>query len=137
VPARLFVDSSVWLGFVSARDGRHADADRLIRAALLHKHRLFTSDLVLAEVQRLLLFRAGARAAAAALARLSTSPSLDLLFPDLAIHREAQAYLAKYADQAFTYTDAASFALMKAHRCDAALTFDRHFLVAGFTLWQG
>ncbi|MEW6430296.1 MAG: PIN domain-containing protein [Myxococcota bacterium] len=102
-----------------------------IRAAL------FTSDLVLAEVQRLLLFRAGARAAAAALARLSTSPSLDLLFPDLAIHREAQAYLAKYADQAFTYTDAASFALMKAHRCDAALTFDRHFLVAGFTLWQG
>lgn len=137
MPARLFVDSSVWLGFISARDARHADADGLIRAALRQRHRLFTSNLVLAEVQRLLLFRAGPRPAAAALAKLSASPSLELLFPDLATHAEAQAYLAKFSDQAFSYTDAASFALMKAHRCDAALSFDRHFQVAGFVLWQG
>ena len=136
MPARLFVDSSVWLAFISARDARHADADGLIRAALQQKHRLLTSNLVLAEVQRLLLFRAGPRPASAALAKLSASPSLELLFPDLATHREAQAWLARFADQAFSYTDACSFALMKAHRCDAALTYDRHFQVAGFELWQ-
>jgi len=137
VAARLFVDSSAWLAFVSARDTRHDDADRLIRAALQQRHRLLTSNLVLAEVQRLLLFRAGPRPAAAALAKVSASPSVELLFPDLALHREAQGWLARCADQAFSYTDASSFALMKAHRCDAALTFDRDFEVAGFHLWQG
>jgi predicted nucleic acid-binding protein len=137
VAARLFVDSSAWLAFVSARDSRHGDADRLVRAALRHKHRLFTSNLVLAEVQRLLLFRAGPRPAAAALAQISASPSVELLFPDLPIHRDAQAWLAKFADQVISYTDASSFALMKAHRCEAALTFDRDFALAGFPLWQG
>lgn len=134
--ARLFVDSSVWLAFISARDGRHAEADELIRAAIGDKHRLLTSNLVLAEVQRLLLYRAGPKAAAAALARISASPSVELLFSDLKAHRDAQAWLAKLDDQVISYTDASSFALMKAHKCDQVLTFDHDFVLAGYTRWQ-
>lgn len=38
-------------------------------------------------------------------------------------------------DQVITYTDAASFALMKANDCTTVLGFDRDFEAAGFTLW--
>ncbi|HVO26103.1 MAG TPA: hypothetical protein VMW56_21005 [Candidatus Margulisiibacteriota bacterium] len=40
------------------------------------------------------------------------------------------------AHQRITYTDAVSFAVMKAARCTAAMSFDHDFVVAGFRLWQ-
>ena len=43
----------------------------------------------------------------------------------------------KLANQAITYTDAASFAVMEALRCTEALTFDHDFLIAGFSRWSG
>ncbi|MEW5737608.1 MAG: PIN domain-containing protein [Myxococcota bacterium] len=134
-PERLFVDSSVWLAYLSARDGRHQDADRLVREAVRSKARLFTSNLVLAEVHRLLLHRAGIRPAAVALTSVSSSPSVEVLFPDLAVHRDAAAWIARFDDQVITYTDATSFVLMRARRCRAALSFDSDFLVAGYELW--
>lgn len=78
MPASLFVDSGVWLAFFSARDGRHRDADRLIREALRRKLPLFTTNLVLAEVHRLLLHRAGIRPAAAALNVIDQSPGVTV-----------------------------------------------------------
>lgn len=136
-PARLFVDSGAWLAFFSARDNRHADADRLIREAFRRKIPLFTSSLVLAEVHRLLLFRAGIAAAAAALERIDASRGVTVKFADATIHREARAWIARLGDQVISYTDASSFALMKANRCQVALSFDRDFVVAGYPLWQG
>jgi predicted nucleic acid-binding protein len=35
-----------------------------------------------------------------------------------------------------TYTDAVSFAVMKATGFGHALTFDQDFVAAGFTLWR-
>lgn len=135
-PARLFVDSCAWLAFFSARDGHHALADRLMREAIQRKIPLFTTNLVLSEVHRLLLFRAGILPAAAALERIDASPSVTVKFADATIHRDARAWLARLGDQVITYTDAASFAVMKATRCTAALSFDRDFIIAGYTLWQ-
>jgi predicted nucleic acid-binding protein len=134
-PARLFVDSSVWLAYLSARDGRHAAADELIREAVAREATLLTSNLVLAEVQRLLLFRAGSRPAVAAIERISSSPSVSILFPDVELHLAALAWLSRFGDQELSYTDATSFCLMKHHRCSEALSFDRDFVFAGFTLW--
>ena len=78
VPERVFVDSGPWIGLASTRDGRHADADRLFRAALARRLPLATTDLVVAETHRLLLFRAGGAAARAFLDRIDRSPSLRL-----------------------------------------------------------
>lgn len=136
-PRRLFVDSGAWLAFFSARDNHHAEADRLIREALGRKLPLLTSNLVLAEVQRLLLFRAGIRPASVALERIDASPGVSVQFADAAIHKDARAWLLKLDDQVLSYTDATSFALMKAHGCSHAVSFDHHFAVAGFTRWQG
>jgi predicted nucleic acid-binding protein len=137
VSASLFVDSGAWLAFFSARDGRHQQADRLIRSALSRKIPLLTTDLVLAEVHRLLLFRAGIRPAAVALDVIDKSPSVSVHFVTAALHREARAWLARFDDQVISYTDAASFALMKARRCKEAISFDHDFVVAGFSLWAG
>lgn len=137
MPASLFVDSGAWLAFFSSRDGHHQEAERLIREALRQKIPLFTSDLVLAEVHRLLLFRAGIKPAAAALDVIDKSPSVSVHFSTEPIHRDARLWLARFHDQVISYTDASSFALMKARRCKVAISFDHDFVFAGFSLWEG
>jgi len=41
--------------------------------------------------------------------------------------KKAREIIERYADKDFSYTDAASFALMERIGCDAAFTYDRHF----------
>jgi predicted nucleic acid-binding protein len=134
-PARVFVDSSAWLAFFSARDGNHGSADALFRRASTSSARLFTTNLVLAEVHRLLLFRAGPQAAATALARVDESALVTVTFPTRALHEGARLWLAKLPDQKISYTDASSFAVMEAEGIRSAMTFDRDFWLAGFEVW--
>jgi predicted nucleic acid-binding protein len=137
VPERLFVDSGPWIALVSARDGRHAEADRLFRSALAQRLPLVTTDLVVAESHRLLLFRAGAPAARAFLDRVDRSSSLGVEFATAERHVRAREWLAKLDDHAITYTDAVSFAVVEATRCSSVLTFDDDFTVAGFQRFAG
>jgi len=128
----LFVDSSAWIALASARDRRHGEVDEAMREALLARTRLVTTNLVLAEVQRWLLFRAGPLPARAILARVEASPAVELTFATREHHTAALEWLEHLGDQRLSYTDAVSFAVMRAARCDTALTFDRDFTVAGF-----
>lgn len=133
---RAFVDSGAWLAFFSASDQHHAAADELFRRAAAEATRLLTTNLVLAEVHRLLLFRAGPVPAAAALARVDASRMVRVIFAGEVHHRRAREWLAKLPDQKISYTDAASFAVMEKEGCRAAITFDRHFWLAGFEVVQ-
>ena len=136
-PDRLFVDSSAWIALLSARDRRHGDADAMFRRAAARRARLLTTNLVLAEVHRLLLLWAGVRAAARALDRFEASPLTVVEFATAEHHRAARLWLERLGGQPITYTDAVSFAVMEATRCAAAMSFDRHFARAGFPLWRG
>jgi predicted nucleic acid-binding protein len=136
-PERVFVDSGPWIALASARDGRHADADRLFRGALARRVPLVTTDLVIAESHRLLLFRAGAAVARAFLDRIDRSPALRLEFATAERHQRARHWLERLADQTITYTDAVSFAVVEDTRCAAVLTFDDDFTVAGFQRFDG
>jgi predicted nucleic acid-binding protein len=40
-----------------------------------------------------------------------------------------------FGDQAVSFTDALSFAVMRRMRIERAFSFDRHFALAGFELW--
>jgi len=137
VPERVFVDSGPWIALASRRDSRHADADRLFRAAIARRLLLVTTDLVVAEAHRLLLFRAGGAAARAFLDRIDRSPSLRLELVTPARHARAREWLARLDDQVITYTDAVSFAVVEATHCGAVLTFDHDFVVAGFQRFAG
>lgn len=134
VPRRapVLVDSGVWIALASARDQHHAAAEEAIRSALAARTALLTTNLIVAEVQRFLLFRAGDQAASLFLDRLDASPSLGIVFADAGHHAAARRWLSRLAGQRITYTDAVSFAVMESHRCAAALTFDRDFAAAGF-----
>jgi predicted nucleic acid-binding protein len=137
VPRKLFVDSGAWIALFSARDQHHAEADALVREAIAQRAPLVTTNLVLAEVHRLLLFRAGARPAMAALTRIEDSERVTIEFATALHHRRAREWLDKLADQTITYTDSVSFAVMEALRCTEALTFDHDFQIAGFSRWSG
>jgi predicted nucleic acid-binding protein len=132
----VFVDSSAWLAFFSASDRNHDTADELVRRSVNERIPLVTTNLVVAEVHRLLLYRAGIRPAAEALARIAESALVNLRFATSSHHHAARAWLRKLADQRITYTDATSFAVMAAEHCPVAMSFDRDFWIAGFELWQ-
>src|SRR4029453_2396983 len=93
VPERVFVDSGPWMALASRRDGRQVEADRLFRSALGRRIPLVTTDLVVAEAHRLLLFRAGGATARAFLDRIDRSPSLRLEFVTADRHARARAWL--------------------------------------------
>jgi predicted nucleic acid-binding protein len=136
-PARLFVDSGAWIALTNPRDQLHEDADRLFRVAVESRIPLITTDLVVAEVHRLLLHRSGPAIAARALDHIEAAENLVVEFVTPDHHRAAREWLSRFADQPITYTEAISFAVMKTRRCHAALTFDRHFEIAGFERWRG
>lgn len=130
----VFVDSGAWIALVSTRDRHHREADALFRRAIAARNRIVTSNLVLAEVHRLLLHRVGIAAARTFLARAEASPSLEILHANADHHTTALDSLDRFPDQAFTYADAVSFAIMGSLGCRRAIAFDHHFERAGFEL---
>ena len=132
----VFVDSSAWFAVASLSDGRHAEADALLRQAVSRGIRLITTNLVLAEIHRLALLRMGVRPASALLDRIEASRLVTITYAGAEHHRAARRWLAKLADHPVSYADAVSFAVMEAARCRVAMTFDRHFAMAGFRIWQ-
>jgi predicted nucleic acid-binding protein len=132
----VFVDTSGWIAFFSLDDSNHAQAEDLIAGAIASRRDLITSNLVLAEVHRLLLFRAGIRAAMTALDKIATSTSVKVVLATYDHHQRARTWLDKLDDQVITLTDAVSFAVMESTRCRAAVTFDSDFWVAGFQRFQ-
>ena len=127
------IDSGAWIALFSSRDQHHIEAERLFREAIKGRALMLTTNLVVAEVHRLLLFRAGQRAAATALERIEASPSVQIEFATAAHHRAARSWMDKLAPHSVTYTDAVSFAMMESFGCAEVLSFDNAFVIAGFT----
>jgi predicted nucleic acid-binding protein len=132
----VLVDSGAWIALVRTTDEHHPDADRMLRQALRDRVALVTTNLIIAEVHRFILFHVGIRAAALLLDRIDASPLLAIEFVTAAHHAAARRWIAKLSDQVITYTDAVSFAVMEAARCTAVMSFDHDFVTAGFRLWQ-
>jgi len=61
------------------------------------------------------------------------SHRIEKVYSDPQLEDEAEEILRRYADQGFSLADAVSFALMHRRGIQEAFTFDRHFMVAGFT----
>lgn len=127
-----FVDTSAFIALLSSRDQYHAQAEQLFRKAAASKKLLLTSNLILAEVHRLVLHRAGVRAAAAALNRIASSRLIKIEFATVAHHNSAIGWLSRLSGYSISYADAISFAVMNSAHCTEAISFDRHFQAAGF-----
>jgi uncharacterized protein len=128
----IFVDSSAWIALFSRRDQHHEEADCAFRAIVASGKRILTTNLILAEIHRLLLHRAGIQAAAAALQKIETSRLVEIIFSDHSIHKSAKDWLDQLSAHPISYADAVSFSVMKKAGCREALSYDRHFQIAGF-----
>ena len=64
--------------------------------------------------------------------RLMHSPSVRMVHVDEPLFHEAWRYLVQHSDKSYSFTDCISFVLMGRLGIDTALSFDRHFVQAGF-----
>ena len=130
---RVLVDTGAWLAAFHRRDQYHADASRLLRRLRAERVRLVVTDLILAELHLHLLYGFGPGPAASHTLAIVEDPAIEQVFCDRDLeHAALEDWIHRFADQAFTLTDAVSFAAMRAHGIPAAFTFDRHFRIAGF-----
>ncbi len=128
----IFVDASAWIAVANQEDHNHTAAVQVYPRLLADYQRLVTTNLVIAETYIILRHELGHSAAMAFLDSVRTSPRIERVLSTPALEQEAEAILRRYADEDFSYTDAVSFALMKARGIKEAFTFDKHFSTLGF-----
>lgn len=134
---RVLVDTSALLALANERDQWHARAVRIARANAASGIRYLSTTLVLAEFHARVLYARGPADAHRATSALLHDPAHDWRAVDDAFASDAtDRWIARYADHAFSLTDAASFELMRRERVKQAFAFDRHFEAAGFTLLE-
>ena len=126
----IFVDTGAWYAIADASDRHHREAARFYREGA-GKVGWVTSDLILAETWSLLAAHLGRPAACTFWETLRETrlPVFTLEPVDL---EAAWRILKSFPDQAFSFTDCTSFALMERLGIHEVFCFDAHFLVYRF-----
>ncbi|HEY7337513.1 MAG TPA: PIN domain-containing protein [Bryobacteraceae bacterium] len=127
-----FVDTSVFLALYLEDDQYH---DAAVREWARRGRSVATSNHVLDEMATTLARRAGYRFATDRVAEIYSAPTIEIVQSTREDELEALSWMRKYADQGVSFTDCTSFAIMQRRRIRAALTFDRHFRAAGFSVF--
>ena len=127
-----FADTGAFLSLFHGNDQHHRDAVRLWP---LVESPVFTSNLVIAELAKLLSHGMGYNLEIACIADIYDSSRFRILSSTRADELAALEWMRKFADQDVSFIDCVSFALMRRHRIRMAFTFDRHFLLAGFEIF--
>lgn len=126
----VLVDTGAWYALADASDRHHREA-RAFYTQHAGTTPLLTTDLVVAETWALLSAHLGRQAALFfwGTLRETKTPVLTPEPADLEVAwRIAQAYL----DQAFSFVDCATFAMMERLGINDVFAFDAHFLVYRF-----
>ncbi len=110
----------------------HAEAAGVLRRLTGAKTRLVTTSLVVVELQRLTLVKANRHAAQSAVARLLSTPRVEMVHPTEPDLTAGLEWIDRFADHDFTLTDAISFAVMERLAIHDAFAYDRDFAIAGF-----
>jgi hypothetical protein len=129
---KVFVDTSAFVALENRRDRSHERAVRAYRRLLREGASLQTSDYVFDETVTLLGRRAGYQVAVAWGRRMLSSALFELAIVDRAILEGSLDILDGAGDQAFSFTDCTSFALMRARDVASAFAFDDDFARFGF-----
>jgi predicted nucleic acid-binding protein len=130
----VFVDTAGWYALIDRRDAAHESMVALIDDLIRDGARLVTTDYVVDESCTLARVRAGAIAASRLLDLLGGTAALDLEWVGPEHFDRARALFRKHQDQAFSFTDCTTFAVMRERRITHAITTDHHFRIAGFQL---
>lgn len=129
-----FLDTGAFIARFIQNDQHHQQAT--ISWKLLHNQdaKCVTSNFVLDETFTLLGRRAGYQFAHERALNIYASQSLSIMRSDVDDELVALSYFKKYADQAISFTDCISFALMDRLKIKRVFTFDKHFSWAGYEI---
>lgn len=132
--AGVFVDTSAWYALSDASDANHRAATIFLKQAMADYKSLVTTNHVIGETYTLMRFSLGHSRTIEFLDHLRQSARIERIFISQKWEEEAYSLLEKYYDQDFSFVDATSFIAMRALGIKDVFAFDRHFLIAGFTM---
>lgn len=130
--SEVFVDTGAWYAVQVPDDRWHKAAAAALSSLLASRVTLVTTNLVVGETYTLLRRTHDHATAFRFIDRISASSRLTTVVVDEAQDRAAYDLLRRFRDQAFSYVDGVSFAVMKLRRMRLAFAFDVHFRTAGF-----
>lgn len=127
---RLFVDTSAWFAFANRDDPEH----EAVAALLLDvpDARLVTSNLVFNETVTLCAHRLGHAVMQRVGGVLLDGGRVDLVRITPEDENAAWELLCKRTDEAYSFTDCASFVVMRRLSIEAAVALDSSFAAEGF-----
>lgn len=130
--SRMFLDAGVAIAAGLKRDQRHDEIAKLWPRLLQEGAQLTTTSFVVDEV---VTFLNGKREHSAAIAIgkiLIDSPRVELVHVDQELFAAGWDFFVQHVDKRYSLTDCISFVVMQERGLRQALTFDRHFVQAGF-----
>lgn len=130
----LLVDTSAWYALIDRKDVDHRRFADVVQRHVTDGGRLVSTDYVLDESFTLARARSGTRAALGLMDLVEQTSALDLEWIGSQRFERAGRLFRQYEDQAFSFTDCTSFAVMRELKLTEALTKDQHFRIAGFSL---
>jgi len=130
----LFVDTSAWYPLVVRSHPDHARLRDTLRSHIEHRGRVVTSNLVVAESHALIMRRAGIATGQRFLQLVRAAPNEVVTSTPAHESAAIDHWLARFADQPFSLVDAVSFSIMAERGITSALTLDRHFAIAGYSM---
>ena len=123
-----FVDTSYFIALLNRRDQWHVQAVRATKAL----GEGVTSSLVINETVGLLQSRRSFSQALIFLRDARHNGNLEIVYPDAALQAFSWDEFGKWGAMGANAVDCVSFAIMRRRAIREALTFDRHFQLAGF-----
>lgn len=127
--SRIFVDSGFVIALINQRDQYHQQALEL--ADRLEGHALITTDAVLLEVGNALA-RNYKQKAIEIIEQFLDSDEVEIVSLTPQLFNQALSQYKQYEDKEWGLVDCISFVVMREVGINQVLTFDRHFVQAGF-----
>jgi predicted nucleic acid-binding protein len=129
-----FADTSYWLALELGDDQNHASALAHWQNLVKTSFAIVTTSYVFDETITYLNSRNHHEKAVEVGENLLLSPTIELVHIDENLFFEGWSMFQKYQDKRYSLTDCISFVVMKQSKLEIALTFDKHFVQAGFKI---
>lgn len=129
----VFADTNFWIAIFDERDSHHENATLAI-SLLPSQCTLVTSQIVISEVLELFAKSSSfiKEELVKFISELLKDPSLILEPSTPKLHEDTVVFYRKHSDKEWGFVDCSSFVIMKRRQIKEALTYDRHFIQAGF-----
>jgi predicted nucleic acid-binding protein len=128
----LFIDTGYVIALEAADDQHHEEAVKHWRGLLRDVPTLVTTTYVVNEIATFFNSRNRHTKAVEIINRLMSSSSVQIVYVGKKLFDASWEYFKNHPDKMYSLTDCASFVTMEEMKIEAALTFDRHFIQAGF-----